>query len=191
MSDLKHGEAVSAPAPAAAWSEVSGLGASIYRIRLGGSFGAAWLVNLCRGLAAQRISIERAHAMRAPNQAWSAELHVLTLPGAPHPESLPIVELLAAEVQELAPLELDRFQLTASTAHGGSLHLVIEAADSLGLLGALLAQLAKLSLFPIEMHIETRAGRAEDSLWLFTPGALRPSLEQQQALERILSAALS
>lgn len=128
--------------------------------------------------------------MRAPNQTWSAELHVLALAGAPHPDSLPIVELLAAEMHEIAPLELDRYRLTASTAHGGSLHLVIEAADSLGLLGALLAQLATLGLFPIEMHIETRAGRAEDSLWLFTPDSLRPSPEQQLALEQVLAAAV-
>jgi hypothetical protein len=176
---------------APAWSEVTDLGDSNYRIRLGGTFGSAWLANLCRGLASQRISIERAHAMRAPNRAWGAELHVCSLPGAPHPEQLPLLQLVAAEIQELGQLELDRYELTASTAHGGTLHLVIEADDTLGLLGSLLAQLAHLSLFPIEMHIETRHGRAEDSLWLFTTQAARPSRELQAALERILIAAVT
>jgi hypothetical protein len=191
MSDLKYGEAMSiSPSTAPAWFEVTSLAQSTYRIRLGGTFGSAWLANLCRGLASERISIQRAHAMRAPNQAWSAELHVLTLAGAPHPETLPIVQLVAAEVQELNPLDLQRYELTASTAHGGTLHLVIEAEDTLGLLGSLLAQLAKLNLYPIEMHIETRDERAEDELWLFTPNAARPSLDQQQALARILDDAL-
>lgn len=192
MFDRKLGSEAVSPAisVAPAWSEVTDLGESNYRIRLGGTFGSAWLANLCRGLAGQRISIERAHAMRAQNCSWSAELHVCSLPGAPHPEELPVLQLVAAEVQELGVLSLDRYELTASTAHGGTLHLVIEAADSLGLLGALLVQLAQLSLFPIEMHIETRQGRAEDSLWLFTTQAARPPQELQDALERILVSAL-
>lgn len=192
MSDLKHGSEAVSPATSAApaWSEVTDLGESNYRIRLGGTFGSAWLANLCRGLASQRISIQRAHAMQAPNRSWGAELHVCALSGAPHPEKLPLLQLVAAEIQELARLELDRYELTASTAHGGTLHLVIEAADSLGLLGSLLAKLAQLSLFPIEMHIETREGRAEDSLWLFTTQAARPAQELEAALERALAGAL-
>jgi hypothetical protein len=193
MSDLKHGSEAVSPAisVAPAWSEVTDLGESNYRIRLGGAFGSAWLANLCRGLASQRISIERAHAMRAPNRSWGAELHVCALPGAPHPEKLPLLQLVAAEIQEIGKLEIDRYELTASTAHGGTLHLVIEAADTLGLLGSLLAQLAQLTLFPIEMHIETRQGRAEDSLWLFTTQAARPPQELEDALGRVLAAASS
>lgn len=173
-----------------AWSDVTALGDSCFRIRLGGTFGSAWLARLCRGLASQRISIERAHAMRAPNRAWSAELHVRCLPGAPDPSSLPILQLIAAEVPDPGPLELDSYELTASTAHGGTLHLSIGAPDGLGLLGSLLAQLGKLTLYPIEMHIETQDGRAQDSLWLYTDQAPLPSGDLQQALERTLTGSL-
>jgi hypothetical protein len=58
------------------------------------------------------------------------------------------------------------------------------------LLGSLLAQLAKLTLYPIEMHIETKDGRAEDSLWLYTDQAPRPSGDLQEALEQTLASSL-
>ena len=190
MADSKSEARSGAHSIAAPWSDVTGLGDSCFRIRLGGTFSSAWLARLCRGLAGERISIERAHAMRAPNRAWSAELHVRCLPGAPAVASLPLLQLVAAEVPEPGPLELESFDLTASTAHGGTLHLVIAALDSLGLLGSLLAQLAKLTLYPIEMHIETKDGRAQDSLWLYTDQAPRPTLDLQEALERVLASSL-
>jgi hypothetical protein len=191
MSDPKTDSASGAHAIAPAWSDVTALGETSYRLRLGGAFGSGWLARLCRGLASQRISIERAHAMRSPNDAWNVELHVECLDGAAPVSGLPLLQLLAADAPESDPLELDRYQLDASSAHGGTLQLTIEAVDTLGLLGSLLAQLAKLDLYPIEMHIETRNGRAEDQLWLYTDQAPRPSFELQQALQRVLDAAVS
>jgi hypothetical protein len=173
-----------------AWSDVTALDATNCRLRLGGAFGTGWLARLCRGLANRRISIQRAHAMRAPSNAWNVELHVSCLDGAESLSELPLLQLLAADAPASDPLQLDRYQLDAATAHGGTLMLTIEAADTLGLLGSLLAQLARLDLHPIEMHIETRDGRAEDQLWLYSERAARPSAEQQYALERVLDQAL-
>ncbi|HET6340524.1 MAG TPA: hypothetical protein VFG30_45255 [Polyangiales bacterium] len=190
MSDPKTDAASGAHAIAPAWSDVTALGDTSYRLRLGGAFGSGWLARLCRGLANQRISIERAHAMRAPNDAWNVELHVECLDGAAPVSGLPLLQLVAADAPESGPLELERYQLVASAAHGGTLQLTIEAEDTLGLLGSLLAQLANLDLYPIEMHIETRNGRAEDQLWLYTDQAPLPTAEQQQALEKALDAAL-
>jgi hypothetical protein len=186
MSDPKTDAVSGAHVIAPAWSDVTALGDTSYRLRLGGAFGSGWLARLCRGLASQRISIERAHAMRAPNDAWNVELHVSCLSGAAPVSELPLLQLLAADAPASDPLDLDRYALTASTAHGGTLELTIEAADTLGLLGSLLAQLAQLDLYPFEMHIETRNGRAEDQLWLYTDRAPCPSTEQQLALERVL-----
>jgi hypothetical protein len=191
MSDPKTDAASGAHAIAPAWSDVTALSDTSYRLRLGGAFGSGWLARLCRGLANQRISIERAHAMRAPNDAWNVELHVECLSGAAPVSGLPLLQLVAADAPESGPLELERYQLAVSTAHGGTLQLTIEASDTLGLLGSLLAQLAKLGLYPIEMHIETRNGRAEDQLWLYTDQAPRPSSEQQSALEQVLDAAVA
>jgi hypothetical protein len=128
--------------------------------------------------------------MRAPNDAWNVELHVECLDGAAPVAGVPLLQLVAAEAPESGPLELERYQLVESAAHGGTLELTIEAADTLGLLGSLLAQLAALHLYPIEMHIETRNGRAEDQLWLYTDQAPRPSAEVLRALESVLDAAV-
>jgi UTP:GlnB (protein PII) uridylyltransferase len=114
----------------------------------------------------------------------------VALPGAPALISLPILQLIAAEVPDPGALELDSYELTASTAHGGTLHLTIDARDSLGLLGALLQQLAQLTLYPIEMHIETQAGRAQDALWLYTDQPQHRVTDLQDMVERTLVAAL-
>src|SRR5262245_35992659 len=124
-SDFASGAHVIAPA----WSDVMALEHGRHRIWLGGSFRSGWLACLCCGLASQRISIERAHAMRAPNDAWNVELHVEALAGAAGVSSIPLLQLMAAEAPESGLLELDSYQLTSSTAHGGTLQLTIEATD--------------------------------------------------------------
>ncbi len=173
-----------------AWSEVTHTGANTYRIRLEGAFGPAWIASLCAELADRQISIDRAHAMRTLNQTWVAELSVIALPGAEDPLDVPYVELAEAGAPDASdPLRLDRYTIEETPAHGGALRLEIEAQDSLGLLGSLLSQLAMLFLFPIEMHIETRDGRAYDSFWLGTVGATSPGPRIRDSLDRVLARA--
>jgi hypothetical protein len=173
-----------------AWSEVTVTGEAAYRIRLEGAFGPSWISSLCAELADRQVSIDRAHAMRTPNQTWVAELNVIALPGAEDPLSIGYVELAEAGAPDASdPLRLDRYTIEETPAHGGTLMLTIEAADSLGLLGSLLSQLAMLFLFPIEMHIETRSGRAYDSFWLGTVGATSPGPRIRDSLDRVLARA--
>jgi hypothetical protein len=145
---------------------------------------------LCNQLARHRLSIDRAHARLAQRDAWIAELHLVSLPDAADPASLQYVELI--ESDDTAPtvaLALDSYQLVESADHGGTLMLTLEAEDALGLLGALLESLARLGLFPIEVHIETRAGRAHDCLWLAAAGRTPPTREARDALQRVLAGA--
>lgn len=173
-----------------AWSEVSQTGEASYRIRLEGSFGPSWIASLCAELARRRISIDRAHALRTVNQTWIAELNVLALPGAEDPLAIRYVELAEADAPDArGPLTLSRYDIEVAPAHGGSLKLTIEADDGLGLLGSLLSQLAMLFLFPLEMHIETRDGRAYDSFWLGTVGATSPDARLRDSLDRVLARA--
>jgi hypothetical protein len=138
------------PPSAPPWSEVAELGEGTFRIRLGGSFAPQWLANLCRGLAERKLSIDRAHALRARNLSWLAELHVTALPGAPNPTNLPYIALTERnDDADTPPLSLSHYELVESADHGGTLRLTLEADDTLGLLGALLAQLALLVLAPI------------------------------------------
>jgi len=173
-----------------AWSEVTQTGEHTYRIRLEGSFGPSWIASLCAELADRQISIDRAHAMRTINQTWIAELNVVALSGADDPLEVPYVELAEAGAPDASdPLKLTSYRIEETTAHGGALNLTVEADDSLGLLGSLLSQLAMLFLFPVEMHIETRGGRAYDTFWLGTVGATSPGARIRDSLDRVLARA--
>lgn len=175
----------------ATWSEVTPLGDGAYRVRLGGAFRPAWMATLCTSLSERRISIDRVHATRARDWSWLAELHVVALNAAHDPMTIPYVALAEADVaHEIAPLRLDRYELIESADHGGTLRLTLEAQDSLGLLGSLLSSLATLLLFPVELHIETRGGRAHDRLWLGGVGSSAPSGKAAEALRRLLASSL-
>ncbi|MDB4974150.1 MAG: hypothetical protein JWN48_2491 [Myxococcaceae bacterium] len=189
MSDAPSPRVTLAPSDRA-WSEVTQTGEGAYRIRLEGAFGPSWIASLCAELADRQISIDRAHAARTFNQTWVAELNVLALPGAEDPLAIAYIELAEAGAPDASdPLRLHAYTIEETLAYGGSLKLTLEAEDTLGLLGTLLSQLAMLFLFPIEMHIETRNGRAHDSFWLGTVGATTPGMRVRQSLDRMLSRA--
>jgi hypothetical protein len=173
----------------AAWSELSPLGGGHYRVRLGGIFRPAWMATLGSGLAERRVSIDQVHAKRGHDGSWVAELSLVALEGATDPRGISYVGLAGERAQIYTggyTLELESYTLDESADYGGTLMLEFQAQDSLGLLGALLSSLAALGLFPIEMHIETREGRAHDCLWLCSTGASRPMPEAKRALERML-----
>lgn len=175
----------------ATWSEVTPLGDGAFRVRLGGAFRPAWMATLCTSLSERRISIDRVHATRARDWSWLVELHVLALNGAHDPMTVPYVALADADMaHEPSPLQLDRYELIESGDHGGTLRLTLEAQDALGLLGSLLSSLATLLLFPVEMHIETRSGRAHDRMWLGGVGSSGPSGRAEEALRRLLASSL-
>jgi hypothetical protein len=177
----------------AAWSEVSPLSATQYRVRLGGLFRPAWMATLGSGLAERRVSIDQVHARRAHDGSWIAELSLLALDGASDPRGISYIGLASERAQIFTggyTLQLDGYALVDSNDYGGTLMLEFEAPDSLGLLGAMLSSLAALALFPIEMHIETHGARAQDCLWLWGTGSSRPTAETRRALERLLQQAL-
>jgi hypothetical protein len=147
---------------------------------------------LASGLAERRISIDLVHAQRGQGGSWIAELHLVALDGAADPRSVSYIGL-ANQVVQLpgsCTLTLDRYELAAVPDHGGSLRLSFEAPDSLGLLGGLFCALAGLSLYPLEMHIETREGRAQDCLWLVADAAQVPSAEHERALRQLAEQSL-
>ncbi len=170
----------------AAWSEASELEAGSFRVRLGGPFRGSWMASLSNNLAARRVSIDHTHARLTGVDTWIAELHLVTLTQAANLSQLDYIGLaIEAEPMRAAPFEIDSYRVIASRDYGGTLMLTLEAADSLGLLGALLGALAELGLFPLELHIETRAGRAYDSLWLAAAGGGAPPALLESA-ERLL-----
>jgi hypothetical protein len=177
-----------------AWSEVTTLDPNVYRVRLGGPLRPGWMVALCGGLSQRFISIDQLHGKRGHDGSWVAELHVLCLDGASDPQSIPYIELAAAASPVGCvggALKLASYALIKSTDYGGTLLLSFEAEDNLGLLGSVCASLASVSLYPIEVHVETRNGRAYDSMWLSGAGGVVPSAEAHAALEAVLKQSVS
>jgi UTP:GlnB (protein PII) uridylyltransferase len=182
----------------AAWCEVAKLGEPLFRIRLGGLLRTSWMSALCNRLAEARVSVEHAHARLAHDAAWIAELHVFPVAGAADPLRLPYIEFLEGEEPDASPasderkvLRIDSYRVLESRDYGGTLMLTLEGPDSLGLLGALLAALAGLDLFPVEVHIETRDGRAYDSLWLGAAGGSAPSAVAKEGVEKLMARSAS
>jgi hypothetical protein len=171
-----------------AWSEATRQAESAFRVRLGGPFQGAWLATLSNRLADRHISIDHTHARLQSDEIWIAEFHLLALPGAP---DLLIVDYIAlaeaASSAQSTAFELDSYRLIESRDYGGTLMLTLEAADTLGLLGSLLGALAELGLHPLELHIETRDGRAYDSLWLGAAGGVPPARTTREAAELLLA----
>jgi hypothetical protein len=170
-----------------AWSEATELTPESFRVRLGGPFRGAWLAHLSCRLAEQRISIDHVHARLGGDRIWIAELHLLTLPAATDPLAIDY-SALAREPDRMtqSAFDIDSYRLLESRDYGGSLMLTLEAPDSLGLLGSLLTRLALLGLVPVELHIETCAGRAFDSLWLCAAEGGSPTGDARDAVMQVL-----
>jgi hypothetical protein len=170
-----------------AWSEVTRLGGNTFRVRLGGPFRGAWLATLSSRLAELHISIDHTHARLSGDELWIAEFHLLALTEAPDLLSVDYIALArTASSTQAGAFELASYRLIESRDYGGSLMLTLEATDSLGLLGSLLLALDDLGLHPLELHIETRAGRAYDSLWLAAASGAPPTPAMQGAAELLL-----
>ena len=174
----------------AEWCEITQRAPSGFCIRLGGMFRPAWLAALCTGLAGHRVSIDSAHARLTEDGSWIAELNVVPEDAGLYLGAAHYIDLARTGSAHSSPPRVIGHELASSTDHGGTLKLSIEALDRLGLLGGLLAMLAELALYPVEMHIETHKGRAYDCLWLAQLGAARPSAAARRALDRVLSTAL-
>ena len=155
------------------------------QVRLQGFYRPAWLVGMCAGLAERGVSITRAHGTTTDGW-WQAELEILP-PHGLDPHSIPYAQL-AELMPDAVPgsLQLERYSLTESPEHGGTLRLELEAEDNLGFLGRVLSLLAMLSLFPLAVQIETRSGRAHDCFWLSGVGKAVPTPQSRLVLERML-----
>jgi hypothetical protein len=179
----RHGEA---------WSEATELGPGSFRVRLGGPFQGAWLAHLSCRLAERQLSIDHVHARLTGDHIWIAELHLLSLEAGPGPLAIDYSALAKeTDIRTEPVFVIDSYRLLESRDYGGSLMLALEAPDSLGLLGSLLTRLALLGLVPVELHIETRVGRAYDSLWLCAAGDGCPTNEARDAVAQVLDRSLA
>lgn len=167
---------------------VTHMGRASYQVRLEGAFRPGWAGNVCAGLSSAGISVDRAYAVRGPDARWRAEFDVRQLHGGPSPKDVPYALLTEKEpnLDAADALAIESFSITPSAAHGGSLELALEARDALGFLGTLLGKLAFVSLFPVELRVETHGDHVLDRLWLTGVGGGAPSVEARVMLLREL-----
>lgn len=167
---------------------VRGSPSGAYRVQLSGVLLPGWCGNLAAGLARAGISIQRGLARRGPAGTWHAQLELARTEAGVDPRSIDYMDLATRESEAGfgTPIVLDAYQVTRVDAHGGALRLDVSGPDVVGFLGALLRRLAYQALFPVELRIETRDGRAEDRLWLRSIGGGVPSPEDEATLEASL-----
>ena len=170
-----------------AWSEATELAPTSFRVRLGGPFRGAWLANLCCRLADLQISIDHVHARLTADDIWLAELHLVSVGQLKGPLDIDYVALAEeTDISTKPAFLIESYRLLESRDYGGTLMLTLEAPDSLGLLGSLLTRLALLGLVPVELHIETRVGRAFDSLWLRSADGGPPAGDAYDTILQVL-----
>ncbi|HKO46192.1 MAG TPA: hypothetical protein VJV79_00625 [Polyangiaceae bacterium] len=187
MNGISRGDGSAFRRRGEAWSEATALLRSSFRVRLGGPFRGAWLANLSCRLAELQVSIDHVHARLTADDIWIAELHVLGSKQAQDPLGIDYAALAEeTDIGAQPVFAIDSYRLLESRDYGGTLMLTLEAPDSLGLLGSLLARLALVGLVPVELHIETKAGRAYDSLWLHAADGTPPTSELRGTLCRLL-----
>jgi len=157
-------------------------------LQLWGRLRPGWSGSLTEALSAQRVSVVRGFARKFGAMRWLAELTLERTEGGADPLALDYLELASRPLPSgwRRPIRLDSFKLLPSAKHGGSLLLEIEGDDEVGFLGALLMRLAFLSLFPEELHVDTRDGRVHDRFHLVGIGKSRPPESAAEALETML-----
>jgi len=159
-----------------------------FQLKLWGRLRPGWSGSLAEGLSQGRVSIVSGFARKLGAMRWLAELELEARPGASDPLGLDYLELANRPLPSgwRTTIALDRYTLERSPKHGGSLYLELEGRDAVGFLGALLMRFAFLSLFPEEMRVETREGRAHDRFWLTGIGRSAPTEDARASLDAML-----
>ena len=175
--------------------EVRRLGSDRHLLILWGHLGARWADPLCRGLGRAGLSIRRGFAVRQqendPSSGWRARFEIVREEASTDPVLLDYLELLArGRTPSRTPIVLSEYQLSESSAHGGSLYLEMRAPDHLGFLGAILERLSFLSLAPVEMRIETLETGVHDQFWLRARDGSVPRPRARKLLAEVLDGRL-
>lgn len=147
----------------------------LYELKIWGKFPPRWLANLTSGLSARDINIQRGAAYKMTASLWEGTLEVSPAVAGGLPESLDYLAL--ARDGAHAPERVDGVRLESFTLErqDGAFFVEIEAPDSVGFLVTLLKTFAFFSLFPVEVRIDTPAGRVRDSFRLKGIGGMAPS----------------
>ena len=157
-----------------------------YTLELRGRLPPSWSGQLFLGLSRLGMSISRGFAKRSMD-GWVAEIDFVIGSGSADPATVDYRAPATARSARGAavPITLRSYSLRGPTSDG-AVHLRVDGTDQLGFLGSLLQHLAFLSLFPVQVTIDTRGDRVSDAFLLKSTGGRAPSEKACAALRRLL-----
>jgi hypothetical protein len=157
----------------------------LWTIALDGDLPVDWAALLATGLARASLSVVHAEARKRSNGSWCATLAV---DPAGQPPTVPQVRgiLTGRTTWNPTPLgRLDDFMVHWDAVREAA-SVEVRGPDHVGFLGGLLRMMAGLTLFPVELRIQTSMGQAHDIIWLKGLGGRPPTQPLVHALEQRL-----
>lgn len=163
-----------------------GLGGML-RVRMAGRLPPGWVGTLAQGLSQLSVAIVRGYACRAAGGRWDAYFDLRGIEGAAALRSIDYEALATRRAPSEGPLPIQLERYTLVRTAGGALRLDLRGRRRVGFLASLLGHLAGLSLFAVDMHIETH-GRTAGGRFELRSHAGSPATEEARlALDRLLS----
>ena len=170
------------------FAHVARRGAGRVDLHVSGALPACWVLNLARGFAARRVSLQSGRARRRAEGIWSGALE-LDLGGAERP--LPdFLALASGELPVARWLPAPPLLEVAMAGSARGLEVEVHAWDAVGLLASVLGHVDAVALEPTEVSLETEGDCAFHQLVLRDRLGAMPSRRQRRALARRLAAQL-
>lgn len=150
-----------------------------------------WIAFLFSGLAESQISVVSGRALRDDNHSWDARLPLDFSRARATPEALDYVALAQRKpaTADMVVPRLSRFEVLR--LRDGALQMILEGPDQIGFLGRLLSRVSLLTLFPIDIEINTDAGTIRDRIVMRGIGGSAPVATTEEALATLLRGLVS
>ena len=157
-----------------------------HELRLQGQFERAhWVAFLFSGLSRLEIAVISGKATRDRDRNWNARFTLDFRGSQAVPERVDYLQLAQQETTSaFAPPLLSEFAITRRSDQ--ALEVILQGPDQIGFLGRILLKLSLLTLFPIEMEINTVSGRIHDRIVFCGIGGLPPGTSVDASLEAML-----
>jgi hypothetical protein len=187
---LIHSRFFDVAGPSGAGSSVSWLAGGMCAVKLGGNLPPGWCGNLMTSLSRAGISVVRGFAKRVSDESWIADFQIQAVGAEAGCSDVDYLSMARSPPPPGPPAEiaLDSFYVDASPESGQYLFLEVHGYDRVGFLASLLDRLARLSLLPEQISLETWEGRALDCFHLKAAGGGPPRAATARELAAMLDA---
>ena len=187
---LIHSRFFDVAGPSGAGSSVSWLAGGMRAVKLGGSLPPGWCGNLMTSLSRAGISVVRGFAKRVSDESWIADFQIQAVGAEAGWSEVDFLSMARSAPPPGPPAEivLDSFYVDSSPESGQYLFLEVDGYDRVGFLASLLDRLARLSLLPEQISLETWEGRALDCFHLKAAGGGPPGVATARELAAMLDA---